>query len=55
MMEYSRECEKSGQETLQKIEDTFVTLLQEKALHEVEVSEICELTQINCSTFCPRN
>ena len=42
---------KRGQETQQKIEDAFVTLLQEKSLREVEVSEICELAQINRSTF----
>lgn len=42
---------KRGQETVQKIEEAFVTLLQEKLLHEVEVSELCELAQINRSTF----
>lgn len=33
---------KRRQDTLQKIEDVFVTLLQEKSLHEVEVSELCK-------------
>ena len=42
---------KRGQESLQKIEEAFVTLLQEKSLHEVEISELCELAQINRSTF----
>ena len=42
---------KRGQETVQKIDEAFVTLLQEKLLHEVEVSELCELAQINRSTF----
>lgn len=42
---------KRGQEFLQKIEAAFVTLLQEKPFHEVEVSELCELAQINRSTF----
>lgn len=42
---------KRGQEAVQKIEDAFVTLLQKKSLHEVEVSELCELAQINRSTF----
>ena len=42
---------KRSQETQQKIEDAFVALLQEKSLHEVEASEICELAQINRSTF----
>ena len=42
---------KRGQETVQKIEEAFVTLLQEKLLHEIGVSELCELAQINRSTF----
>ena len=42
---------KRGQETVQKIEDEFVTLLQEKLPHEIGVSELCELAQINRSTF----
>lgn len=42
---------KRGQECLQKIEAAFVTLLQEKPLHEIEVSELCKLAQINRSTF----
>lgn len=42
---------KRRQDTLQKIEDVFVTLLQEKSLHEVEVSELCKLAQIDRSTF----
>ena len=42
---------KRGQETVQKIDEAFVTLLQEKLPHEVEVSELCELAQINRSTF----
>ena len=42
---------KRGQESLQKIEEAFVTLLQEKSFHKVEVSELCELAQINRSTF----
>ena len=42
---------KRGQESLQRIEEAFVTLLQEKSLHEVEISELCELAQINRSTF----
>ena len=42
---------KRRQDTLQKIEEVFVTLLQEKSLHEVEVSELCKLAQIDRSTF----
>lgn len=42
---------KRRQDTLQKIEDVFVTLLQEKSLYEVEVSELCKRTQIDRSTF----
>ena len=42
---------KRGQESLRKIEEAFVTLLQEKSLHEVEISELCELAQVNRSTF----
>ena len=42
---------KRGQETVQKIDEAFITLLQEKLLHEVGVSELCELAQINRSTF----
>ena len=34
---------KRRQDTQQKIEDVFVTLLQKKSLHEVEVSELCKL------------
>ena len=42
---------KRSQETFQKIDEAFVTLLQEKSLHEIEVSEVCELAEINRSTF----
>ena len=42
---------KRSQETLQKIDEAFATLLQEKSLHEIEVSEVCELAEINRSTF----
>ena len=42
---------KRSQETLQKIDEAFATLLQEKSLNEVEVSELCELAEINRSTF----
>ena len=40
-----------SQETLQKIEDAFVALLQKKSHRELEVSELCELAQIDRSTF----
>ena len=36
---------------MQKIEDTFVALLQNKPLHEVSVTDICDLAQIDRSTF----
>ena len=42
---------KRRQDTQQKIEDVFVTLLQKKSLHEVEVYELCKRTQIDRSTF----
>ena len=42
---------KRSQETLQKIDEAFATLLQEKSLHEIEVSELCELAENNRSTF----
>lgn len=42
---------KRSQETFQKIDEAFVTLLQEKSLHGIEVSEVCELAEINRSTF----
>ena len=42
---------KRGKETVKRIDEAFVSLLQEKSLHEVEISELCELAQINRSTF----
>ena len=42
---------KRGQESLLKIEKTFVNLLQGKSLHEMEVSELCEQAQVSRSTF----
>ena len=42
---------KRGQETVKRIDEAFVSLMQEKSLHEVEISELCELAQINRSTF----
>ena len=36
---------------MQKIEDAFVALLQNKPLHEVSVTDICDLAQIDRSTF----
>lgn len=37
--------------TLQRIAEAFVVLLQNKSLQEVTVLDICELAQINRSTF----
>ena len=42
---------KRRQETVKRIDEAFVSLLQEKSLHEIEISELCELAQINRSTF----
>ena len=42
---------KRGQETVKRIDEAFVSLMQEKSLHEVEISELCELAKINRSTF----
>ena len=42
---------KRGQETVKRIDEAFVSLMQENSLHEVEISELCELAQINRSTF----
>lgn len=42
---------KRAQETIQKIEDALVALLQDKSLHEVSVTDICDLAQIDRSTF----
>ena len=39
------------QDTVQKIEDTIVDLLHEKAVREIAVTDICELAQIDRSTF----
>lgn len=42
---------KRSQETMQKIEDAFVALLQNESMHEVSVTDICDLAQIDRSTF----
>ena len=42
---------KRGQETVQKIEEAFVTLLQRRSLHEISVVDICDLAQADRSTF----
>ena len=42
---------KRSMETMQKIEDAFVTLLQGRSLHEISVVDICDLAQVDRSTF----
>lgn len=42
---------KRQQETISSINAAFVSLLQDKALKDIKVSDICELTGINRSTF----
>lgn len=42
---------KRSQETMQKIEDAFVTLLQDKSLHAISVTDICDLAEIDRCTF----
>ncbi|MCD8159994.1 MAG: TetR/AcrR family transcriptional regulator [Clostridiales bacterium] len=38
-------------ETKQRIYDAFLQLMQEKAIHQITVSELCRLAGINRSTF----
>ena len=42
---------KRRRESVEKIEKTFVELLQSKELDDITVSEICKLTGLNRSTF----
>ncbi len=42
---------KRRRESVDKIEKTFVDLLQKKELKEISVSDICKITGINRSTF----
>lgn len=42
---------KRRRESVEKIEKTFVELLQKKELKEISVSDICKITGINRSTF----
>ncbi|MDD4849074.1 MAG: TetR-like C-terminal domain-containing protein [Gemmiger sp.] len=42
---------KRRRESIEKIEKTFVALLQTKALHEITVSDICKASALNRSTF----
>ena len=42
---------KRHQATLENIKTAFVSLLQDKSLQQISVSDICELANINRSTF----
>lgn len=42
---------KRKKESVKKIQDAFLKLIQTKELKEISVSEICEITKLNRSTF----
>lgn len=42
---------KRHQETIRRLETAFLTQLQQKSISQIKVSEICQLAQINRSTF----
>jgi len=42
---------KRHQETINNINKAFITLLQDKQLSEITVSDICKVADINRSTF----
>lgn len=45
------ENNKRHQKTIQRIETVFLTQLRQKAISQIKVSDICQLAQINRSTF----
>ncbi|MBO5060602.1 MAG: TetR/AcrR family transcriptional regulator C-terminal domain-containing protein [Clostridia bacterium] len=42
---------KRRRESIEKIEKAFIGLLQEKEIHEITVSDICKIADLNRSTF----
>ena len=44
----NNQCHK---ETISAVDAAFVSLLKEKELKDISVSELCKIAEINCSTF----